>query len=220
MKYKVIILLCLFLILDKVKGQDIPVSLTRNLESVGMKFTPHEQYSIARFENEFGENACEDESCPIKGLDMVHAKLTHRDEQCKILIYCTEGKLQNGFKNQEERSTILSEHPTALSYNRIKSNFMYGLRFRAATNQERKDLDMMLHYYTKDTAKSIFNADYMVSYPYNMQGKKCEDKYTCAKAIVTGKGGFDIFVYFLLTDEGADNFEKYLSDFSKTLWFE
>lgn len=138
---------------------------------------------------------------------------------CKILIYFSGvvDKVQQGTR---KKRGAFSEHPSRDSYNRIKSNFKWGLVNRAATTPVIKELEMMLNYYPRDSASSFFNADYMLSYPYNMEGKKCEDKYPRGRAIVIGKGGQDIFVYFFLTDEGADNFEKYLSEFRRTLWFE
>jgi hypothetical protein len=57
------------------------------------------------------------------------------------------------------------------------------------------------------------------SYPCNMEGKKCENKFTCGRVIVTGKNGLDVFIYFVLTDKAAENFDKYLFDFKKILWF-
>ena len=48
----------------------------------------------------------------------------------------------------------------------------------------------------------------------------CEDKFTTARAIVAWKNGLDIFVYFVLTEEGMKDFDKYIADFKGILWFE
>lgn len=213
--YKIIFLLCLILILGKVKGQNIhiPPSLEKNLKSIGMIFTLPEQYTIAHFEDSFGEYACEDEACPLKKLGVVHAKLTHMDQQCEICI-CVIGSMTALYKKPNK-----TKQTQPFSYNRIKHNFMYGERFKAATKQETEDLKMMLTYYPQDSAKAIFNADYMLCYPFNMEGKKCRNKFTCARTIVAGKGGLDIFVYFIFTDKGIKDFDRYLAEFKQTLWF-
>lgn len=211
--YKIVFLLCLILILSKTKGQDIPQSLENRLKLIGMTFTPPEQYTIAHFEDSFGEYACEDETCPLRRLGVIHTKLLHQDKDCQISIYIAgANQMRYGKVNK------LNE-PGDLSYNRIKHDFMYGEQFRAATKQETEDLKMMLTYYPQDSAKAIFNADYMLCYPFNMEGKKCRNKFTCARTIVTGKGGLDIFVYFVFTDKGIKDFDRYLAEFKQTLWF-
>lgn len=216
--YKVIFLFCLILILNKIKGQDIPQSLENRLKLIGMTFTPPQQYTIAHFEDSFGEYACEDENCPVRKLKVVDAKLTHQDGQCEILIYVS-GADQVRYGSPQAKNDPHIKHPQFFSYNRIKSDFMYGERYKAASKQDTEDLEMMLTHYPQDSAKVIFNADYMLCYPFNMEGKKCQDKFTCARAIVAGKGGLDIFVYFVFTDKSIKDFDKYLAEFKQALWF-
>jgi hypothetical protein len=213
---KFIVLSCFILILGNVRGQDIPPSLANSIKVIGMTYTPSERYTVTPSQNIFGENTCSDETCPLRRLKLVHAKFTHQDGQCKVYIYASGAdRIFLGF---DKKSIVQLNHPAPLSFNRIKSNFMYG-RYEAATAQETKDLDMMLTHYPQENAKALFNADYMVGYPYNMEGKKCEERFSSGRAIVTGKGGLDVFIYFFFTEQGADHFDKYLSDFKKTLWF-
>ena len=52
-----------------------------------------------------------------------------------------------------------------------------------------------------------------------MKGNIHGNNFTHTIAVVTGRRGLDIFAYFLLTDESAKNFDKYLSNFRHTIWF-
>ncbi len=106
-----------------------------------------------------------------------------------------------------------------MSYNRIKSNFKYGKLLSAASEQDIEDLKMMLHYYPREEARSLFNADYMLSYPYNMAGMVCKENLTRARGVVIGKDGMDIFLYFIMSDTGIKDFDQYLTDFKGTFWF-
>ena len=216
--YKIIFLFCLIFILGEVKGQDIPPSLAKRIEQIGMTYTPTKQYIITSSNDDFGEYACEDKACPLRKLMIIHSKLTHLDGQCRIFICVLGAEHKRFFDKKEENVPNQMTHPAEVSYNRIKTDFKCGL-YGAATKQEVKDLDMKLHYYSQDSAKAYFNADYMVSYHYNMESKKCEDKFTCAKTVVTGKGGADVFIYFIFTDKGMKDFDRYLAEFKQTLWF-
>ena len=106
---------------------------------------------------------------------------------------------------------------SSLTYNRIKTDFKYG--YPGATEQDIEDLKMMMTFYPHDTATVLFNADYMMVYPFNMEGKKYQDKFTRTRVVVTGKDGLDVFFYFMMTDEGIKNFDKYLMDFKGIFLF-
>jgi len=215
---KFILLSCFILILGNVIGQDIPPSLASKIKLIGMTYTPSEHYTVTPSEKAFGEYACSDVTCPLRRFQIVDSKFTNQDGQCKVYIFVS-GADRILYEKIDTNNLIQLSHPAPLSFNCIKHIFMYGQRLRSATEQDTKDLDMMLTHYPQENAKALFNADYMVGFPYNMEGKKCEERFSSGRVIVTGKGGLDVFLYFFFTDQGADHFEKYLSDFKKTLWF-
>ena len=215
---KFILLFCFILILGNVIGQDIPPSLASRIKLIGMTYTPSEHYTVTPSEKDFGENACSDVTCPLLRFKFIHSKFTNQDGQCKVYIYVS-GANRILYEKFDTNNLIQLSHPDPLSFNRIKSDFMYGQRGQSATEQDTKDLDMMLTHYPQENAKALFNANYMVGFPYNMEGKKCEERFSSGRVLVTGKGGLDVFLYFFFTDQGADHFEKYLSDFKKILWF-
>ncbi|MDR1503599.1 MAG: hypothetical protein LBT43_14225 [Prevotella sp.] len=213
--YRLILLSSIVLLFGNIYGQDIPPSLSEKIELMGMAYTPSEKYSVTYWEHNFGAYACEDKDCPLRRLQLMDAKMTHVDNQCKIFILAIAAEDIRYF-GVDRNNRIPKRHPS--NYSRIKTDLMRGPH-GAATKQEVKDFDMMLTYYPQDSAKSCFNADYMVCYPYLMDGKKCVGRFSCGRTILIGRGGLDIHIYFFLTEEAADNFDKYLSDFKKVLWF-
>ena len=68
-------------------------------------------------------------------------------------------------------------------------------------------------FYPQDIARTLFNADHIMVYPYNMEGKKYEDNFTRVRVVAIEKNGIDVFLYFAMTDQGIKDFDKYLMDF-------
>ncbi|MDR3118665.1 MAG: carboxypeptidase-like regulatory domain-containing protein [Mediterranea sp.] len=170
----------------------------------GITFTPNRQYAVV---TEKPDCACENESCPLRNIGEGY-RLIHIDGECEIMI-CSS----------EENNSLPQKQPSISSYSKIKKDLGSG-KIGLTSKRDIKDLDMMLNYYPQDRAKAIFNADYLLCYPYNMHGMTHKNHFICARAIVTGKNGLDVFIYFVLTDKAAENFDTYLAGFRKTLWFE
>ena len=82
-----------------------------------------------------------------------------------------------------------------------------------------EDLKIMMTFYPQDTARSFFNADYMMTYPYNMKGKACQGVYSRTRVVVIERNGLDVFFYFTMTDVGIKDFDKYLMDLKGVLGF-
>jgi hypothetical protein len=215
--------LAFFLILSfaDISGQSIPSSLAIRLKLMNVAFSPPAQYVITPSNRDFGERICEDIKCPLWKIAIVDAELIHHDEQCRVYAYVAGADVI-------EYGKIVGDHPELfgavdptddMSYNRIKSNFKYGRPLVAASRQDIEDLKMMLHFYAKEDAQLFFNADYMAAYPYNMEGKSCKNDLTRARAIVFGKAGLNIFLYFVMTDVGMKDFGKYFADFKGSFWF-
>lgn len=77
----------------------------------------------------------------------------------------------------------------------------------------------MMTIYPQDTARSFFNADYMMTYPYNMKGKACQGVYSRTRVVVIERNGLDVFFYFTMTDVGIKDFDKYLMDLKGVFGF-
>lgn len=108
---------------------------------------------------------------------------------------------------------------TLSKYNRVKHDFDYGRPYSSASEQDIEDLKIMMTFYPQDTARSFFNADYMMTYPYNMKGKACQGVYSRTRVVVIERNGLDVFFYFTMTDVGIKDFDKYLMDLKGVLGF-
>ncbi|MDR1415399.1 MAG: hypothetical protein LBI96_06270 [Odoribacteraceae bacterium] len=205
-----------------VNGQEIPESLKSSLELIGVTFTPCEQYKVDPWEGQgkWGKYACEDVTCPLNKFAVVDAEITSLDEQCVIYVYVSgANSVQHGKLIKDNPAAFGNTKPADLAFNRIKSNFNYGRQLSAATEQDIEDLKMLVQNQPRDSAKALFNADYMLAYPFNMAGQACRDRFTRTRVIVMGRGGLDIFLYFVMTDEGIKNFDQYLAETRGMFWF-
>lgn len=148
--------------------------------------------------------------------DNVHSILTHKDGECKILIYAAESLVRFGRIIQANNNyfKVLSS-----TFNRIKREFRYGDPKTSATREEIEELDMMVRHCPKEQALKLFNAEEMLMYPMNLRGNAFEDKYTRSRAVVVAKNGLSIFFYFMMTDESVKNFDQYLKDLSGSFMF-
>ena len=108
---------------------------------------------------------------------------------------------------------------TKTPFDRIKRDFRFGQRNEVANKNETEALNQMITHYSKHKAKKMFNADWAVGYPYNLAGQSYENKYKRAKAIVAGKEDRNIFLYFMLTEKGEKNFNKYQKELSGAFKF-
>jgi hypothetical protein len=210
---RIILLFCLIFTIIHIKGQDsteenwqndFRLSFEDKLLINGITYAPNNQYDF----EEWDKYCCEDDSCPLHKLGTLCAKFTSKDGQCQIFVY-TSGTYRPVFG-----------HPNTYSLDRIRYNFGYGGVLGSANEYDRDDLRMMLTYYSQDSAKIIFNADFMVAYPFDMRKMRHENKYTRTRCIVAGKNGKDTFFYFVLTNKSVKIFDVYLFDFQQTLMFE
>lgn len=209
--YIVIFLICRF---TGINAQDKSSQFEQDLELINMKFFLPAQYDLS--DNMQMIYVTDDYKSPLRRLGTVHSILKNHDGQCKIFVYLSGANgLRYGGVIRKNKS--LFKNVSSLTYNRIKTDFKYG--YPGATEQDIEDLKMMMTFYPHDTATALFNADYMMVYPFNMEGKKYQDKFTRTRVVVAGKDGLDVFFYFVMTDEGIKNFDKYLMDFKGVLCF-
>ena len=147
------------------------------------------------------------------------AKWEHLNGKCIILVYLSGVSTVRYGRMIKGRKDLFGDI-ASMSYNRIKSNFKYGKRGVSASEQEIEDLKMMVTHYPQDTAKVLFNADYMLVYPLDFEGQMCENNYTCGRCVVFSRNGLDVFLYFMMTDESIKEFDDYLSEIRHVFWFD
>ena len=138
--------------------------------------------------------------------------------QCKLFVYIAgaiNAHLGDIIKYNKKSFGI----DTLSKYNRVKHDFDYGRPYSSASEQDIEDLKIMMTFYPQDTARSFFNADYMMTYPYNMKGKACQGVYSRTRVVVIERNGLDVFFYFTMTDVGIKDFDKYLMDLKGVLGF-
>ena len=108
------------------------------------------------------------------------------------------------------------------SKNRLYSalNWWSWTMFSIAPDYLEKDMVMLLTKYPKKLAKKYFNADEMYVFPLDMKGKKCRGKFSVVMYVYLHVNYRTEcpHLMFLMTDESAENFDKYLEEFQKTIW--
>ncbi len=192
--YIVVLLLCSF---TNLSAQNESSQFEQDLELIGLNFSLSDQYDLS--DNMRMIYVTDDYKSPLRRLGTVHSILKNHDGQCNIFVYLSGANgLRYGGIIRKNKS--LFKNVSSLTYNRIKTDFKYG--YPGATEQDIEDLKMM-----------------MTFYPFNMEGKKYQDKFTRTRVVVTGKDGLDVFFYFMMTDEGIKNFDKYLMDFKGIFLF-
>ena len=188
------------MILDTTNMRTIP-QFEEDLKLIDMKFIPSAQYDI--FYDINLVSPCKEQDCPFKKIGLIHAILTSHDKQCKLFVYIA--------------GAINAHLGDIIKYN--KKSFDYGRPYSSASEQDIEDLKIMMTFYPQDTARSFFNADYMMTYPYNMKGKACQGVYSRTRVVVIERNGLDVFFYFTMTDVGIKDFDKYLMDLKGVLGF-
>ena len=206
-----VLLFCSSLILS---AQNKSSQFEQDLELINMRFFPSDQYDLS--DNMRMIYVTDDYKNPLRRLGTVHSILKNHDGQCNIFVYLSGANgLRYGGIIRKNKS--LFKNVSSLTYNRIKTDFKYG--YPGATEQDIEDLKMMMTFYPQDTARSFFNADYMMTYPYNMKGKACQGVYSRTRVVVIERNGLDVFFYFTMTDVGIKDFDKYLMDLKGVLGF-
>ena len=182
--YIVVLLLCSF---TNLSAQNESSQFEQDLELIGLNFSLSDQYDLS--DNMRMIYVTDDYKSPLRRLGTVHSILKNHDGQCNIFVYLSGANgLRYGGIIRKNKS--LFKNVSSLTYNRIKTDFKYG--YPGATEQDIEDLKMMMTFYPHDTATVLFNADYMMVYPFNMEGKKYQDKFTRTRVVVTGKDGLDV----------------------------
>lgn len=115
----------------------------------------------------------------------------------------------------EEEKYILNN----MSFDGVKFKFRYGKPFEKATLAESLELMEMVHFYPKEKAKELFNANVLATFPINMRGTAYKGKYNRVKCVTINKEQSFVDLYFMMTDENYRKFDTFLEDFKKVFWF-
>ena len=159
--YIVVLLLCSF---TNLSAQNESSQFEQDLELIGLNFSLSDQYDLS--DNMRMIYVTDDYKSPLRRLGTVHSILKNHDGQCNIFVYLSGANgLRYGGIIRKNKS--LFKNVSSLTYNRIKTDFKYG--YPGATEQDIEDLKMMMTFYPHDTATVLFNADYMMVYPFNME---------------------------------------------------
>lgn len=147
----------------------------------------------------------------------VDAILEHKDGDYLVIVYVSPGRGGGKYGDIITDSTVLYTLNN-LSFSRIKK-IRYGKQMEDASEWEADELYSMLTHYPREQAQKKFNANVMVMYPVNLRGNIYRDKFTRSKAVVVAKDRLEIYLYFMMTDESAKNFDTYVKDLDKVFWF-
>ena len=142
----------------------------------------------------------------------------HKNGEYLIFVSVVPGRGGSTYGKVVKDSTELFTLKN-LSFGRIKHDFRYGEPLKDASELEADELYSMLTHYPREQAQEMFNANVMVTYPMNLWGSAYKDKYTRSRAVVIAKDRLEIYLYFMMTDESAKNFDTYLQDLNKVFWF-
>lgn len=216
MKYFIIILSLLFSI-----GCFAQEDFAKAVNELGCLYSPNPNYEFLKYHS----SHCKEKvwSCKVSALGKSTGIWLSKDGQCEVGVFL--------WKKRPQTNVI----PQALLYppkkkdkfpyyskNRIYQalNLWSWVMFSTPPDYLEKDMLMLLTKYPKKLAKKYFNADGMYVFPYDMGGRKCRDKYSVVMYVYVHVNYRTEcpHLMFLMTDESAKNFDKYLEEFQKTIW--
>lgn len=94
-----------------------------------------------------------------------------------------------------------------LDFRHIKSDFSYGHPYQGFTDYDRVELSNFVQSYGRQAALETANAWVMASYPFSLQSTKFENLYTRGRKLILTDGKTTLYLYFLMIDSVALNFD-------------
>ena len=94
-----------------------------------------------------------------------------------------------------------------LDFRHIKRDFSYGHPYLGFTDYDRVELSNFVQSYGRQAALETANAWVMASYPFSLQSTKFENLYTRGRKLILTDGKTTLYLYFLMTDSVALNFD-------------
>jgi len=180
-------------------------------------YTPSEKWEVV---SDSMTAICSDKNCPIRNiLGRKDGKLAYKDGKCLVAIEVNKPvdkmKLHSPlfpYKYEKIRQNML---------NHVGNCYEWGKKFRSRSMQDFKDLEMLITRYPADSAKSIFKGTTMFIYPLDFKGEICEEKYRYGRGVVVlGKYNVPIYLYFLMTADSINDFDKYLAELKGMFTFQ
>lgn len=208
-----VLLFCSSLILS---AQNKSSQFEQDLELINMRFFPSDQYDLS--DNMRMIYVTDDYKNPLRRLGTVHSILKNHDGQCRIFV-CLVGAGEIRYGGLVKANKELFGDISSSTYSRVRHDLNYGRPNSSPSEQDIEDLKMIMTFYPQDIARTLFNADHIMVYPYKMEGKKYEDNFTRVRVVAIEKNGIDVFLYFAMTDQGIKDFDKYLMDFKGVFLF-
>lgn len=208
-----VLLFCSPLILS---AQNESSQFEQDLELINMRFFPSDQYDLS--DNMRMIYVTDDYKNPLRRLGTVHSILKNHDGQCRIFV-CLVGAGEIRYGGLVKANKELFGDISSSTYSRVRHDLNYGRPNSSPSEQDIEDLKMIMTFYPQDIARTLFNADHIMVYPYNMEGEKYEDNFTRVRVVAIEKNGIDVFLYFAMTDQGIKDFDKYLMDFKGVFLF-
>ena len=94
-----------------------------------------------------------------------------------------------------------------LDFRHIKRDFSYGHPYQGFTPNDRIELSNFVQSYGRKAALETANAWVMASYPFSLQSTKFENLYTRGRKLILTDGKTTLYLYFLMIDSVALNFD-------------
>lgn len=176
------------------------------LEKNYLAYRPNEKWEVI---SDTLAYVFENESCPMrKKIGMTDGVLSYKDGRCLLAISPAFTPMGGKKLSIPHKLEVAKEY----IFSNIAHKFNFGKPLRSRTKQEIKDTEMLVTYYPTDTAKSIFNGVSLFVYPLDFKGEYCQNKYRYGRGVVVlGKYNVPLYLYFFMTNESIDDFDKYLT---------
>lgn len=230
---KITKLLALLLLLTGANAANAQPMLEKALDLMKVQFTMPASYTASQNEDPiyastekpgltlnqiYGDEPLTGEKFFERAFGGFHSIFTHNDGECLIFVVAM-GENTIKYTDWAKTDKALID-PAVKVFGAIKSSLKYGRRMTGPNESEREELKMMVTYFPEDQAKEMFNASIMFMFPYNLRGEVYKNKFTrCRQVIITSKEGLGILFSFMMTDQSAKNFDKYLKDIDKAFVF-
>ncbi len=189
------------------------ITFQEKLQLLDISYNTKSEYTVL---SDTSSYVFKDDKCPMRNkLGIMEALLLSEDEECLIGVYFPP------FYNFHPKGAQNNNTNRYSSHDRIAYDFSWGKKLRSASKQDLNDIESLMYHYTNETSNDFFNADYMFSYPLNFQGETCDEKYRYGRAFLFGKERvINIILYFVTTEKGVENIDKYIDDSKGLFSFE
>lgn len=188
------------------------------MEKYGMVFTPNDKFTI-RQKGEYHQifdKADAPEGRKAEQPDVM-LSMDSKDSKCRVCMYVWPFKLlmyEDGVKLDDDFNTAKMKMPSITTLGVLKTMLRTGgVPAKDIKHKwEVDNLKSIMTFLPSSYARKMFNTTYIAWTPMDLEDIVYDGKYTNARCVITGKHGDDIMLLFFMTDDGAENFDKYLDD--------